>query len=198
MFRCAGQTGGGPLMSNVRGRTHMAGIEFDVNDYLSRLDLWAMEDSSNKLEECEYFLGLAALETDRMRFRWLISAFFNAAYSFFEMTALHAYFAFTEPDTGEPTSDEVAIGILSAYVDVSRGGKKSSRVKTTGKHEVTKRLYELRRANTHHFPMSIMAAGPALPEDFHFGNMRGEGTPALAFCREAIALIRQVQRELGT
>jgi len=174
----------------------MANIEFDLDNFFSRFDFGAIVDSSNKIAECEYFLGSASAEKDRTRFRWLISAFFGAAYSFFEMSALQAYFAFTAPDTGDPIEDGDALNILRTYVDVSQNKKYPSWVKTSGKHAVTKRLYEIRRANTHHFPLSIMATGSSLPEDFNFGDMKGEGTPALAFCRKAMSLIRQVQSEL--
>ncbi|WP_331305597.1 hypothetical protein [Methylobacter sp. Wu8] len=174
----------------------MTNIEFDVDDFFSRIDFDAIEDSSNKIAECEYFLGLASAEKDRTQFRWLISAFFGAAYSFFEMSALRAYFAFTAPDTGDPIEDDEALGILRNYVDVKLNKRKPFRVDTNGKHVVTKELYEWRRENTHHFPLSIMASGSSLPEDFQFGRMKGEGIPVLAFCRGAMLLIRQVQREL--
>lgn len=174
----------------------MAGAKFDFDDFLNRFDVEAIEDPSNKIAECEYFLGLASIETNRTRFRWLISAFFGAAYSFFEMSALRAHFAFTAPDTGESIEDLEALAILRNYVAVERERNRPSRVNTTGKHPVTKTLYELRRANTHHHPLAIMAAGASLPEDFQFGNMKGDGTPALAFCREAMSLIRQVQSKL--
>ena len=56
--------------------------------YLDRLDITAIESAANKVEECRFFLGLASIETDHARFRWLLSAFLNAAYSYFEMAAL--------------------------------------------------------------------------------------------------------------
>jgi hypothetical protein len=168
----------------------MADVEFDL------IDFDAIEDSSNKIAECEYFLGLASAEKDQAQFRWLISAFFGAAYSFFEMRALRAYFGFIAPDTGDPIEDYEALDILRVYVGVEQNKRQPSRVDTYGKHAVTKKLYELRRENTHHFPLSIMASDSSLPEDFQFGRMKGEGTPVLAFCREAMSLIRQVQSEL--
>ncbi len=174
----------------------MADAEFDFDDFLDRFDIEAIEDPSNKIAECEYFLGLASVEKDRMRFRWLISAFFGAAYSFFEMSALHAHFAFTAPDTGESIEDLEALAILRNYVVVVQEKNRPSYVKTAGKHPISKKLYELRRANTHHHPLAIMAAGSALPDDFQFGNMKGDGPPVLAFCHEAMSLIRQVQSEL--
>ena len=72
---------------------------FDIDDVLSRIDLGAIEDSSNKVSECKYFLELASSEKNRVRFRWLVSAFLNAAYSFFEMSAMRAYLALTKKGT---------------------------------------------------------------------------------------------------
>lgn len=72
---------------------------------LDSLDLSAIADSGDKRRECEYFYSLAALETDRERFRWLISGFLNAAYSFFESSALSAFVRFTDMKTGYPLED---------------------------------------------------------------------------------------------
>lgn len=166
------------------------------DDWLNLLDLSAIADPGDKLAECAYFLALAAQEKCREHFRWLISAFFNAAYSYFETSALSAYVAFYDPKTGEPIEDQEALLILRKYVKVFRNEKNPNFVKTAGLHPVTKQLYELRKANTHHFPLSIMVAGLSLPKDFHFGNMTGKGTPALEFCNSAMALIRIVQKEL--
>jgi hypothetical protein len=35
-----------------------------------------------------------------------------------------------------------------------------------------------------------------IPEDFHFGSLSGNGIPALAFCREVMSLISEVENEL--
>lgn len=166
------------------------------DDWLDLLDLSAIADPGDKLAECAYFLALASQETCREHFRWLISAFFNAAYSYFETSALLAYAAFCDPDTGEPIEDEDALVLLRQYVKVSRSEKKPNFVKTSGLHPVTQQLYELRKASTHHFPLSIMITGQSLPRDFHFGNVIGGGTPALEFCNSAMTLIHGLQKEL--
>lgn len=170
--------------------------DFSLNNILKRIDLSAIADPGDKIRECEFFLGLASTETDRARFRWLVSAYLNAVYSYFETTALHASVRFTDPETGDPIEDTEAVETLRTYVRVLRGEKKPYYVKTGGLHPVIARLYEVRKAAIHHFPLSIMAAGPNLPEDFHLGSMKGEGEPLLALCREALAVIRQVQDEL--
>jgi hypothetical protein len=166
-------------------------------DWLSLLDLSAVADPGDKVRECEYFLALAEAERDRERFRWLISAFFGGAYSFFETSALYAYAALTAPDTGEPLADFDAVAILEKYVGIRQSDKDPYFVKTSGRHEITKRLYDLRKSSTHHVPLSIMVTGPSLPADFQFGSSVGAGTPALEFCRSLMQLIRQVQHELN-
>jgi hypothetical protein len=168
-----------------------------ADDILARLDLEAIADPGDKINECEYFLGLASRESDRSRFRWLISAYLNAIYSYFETTALYAAVAFTDPETDSPVEDSAAIETLRSYVGVSRPSKNPYFVKTSGLHPVIARLYQVRKAATHHFPLSIMATGSNLPEDFHLGNMRGEGEPLLALCRQALDVVKEVQAELG-
>lgn len=168
--------------------------EFD--EWFDLLDLSAVADPDDKIAECEYFLALASIEQDVLRFRWLISAFFNAAYSFFEIRALAAFHAFWDSHTEEPVEDSEVLDTLRRHIKIFRNAKKPWFVKTGGLGEVTEQLYELRKENTHHHPLSIMVTGPSLPEDFHFGEMTGKGTPALAFCRKTMALIRQVQQEL--
>lgn len=168
-----------------------------LDDILERLDLDAIADPGDKVRECEFFLGLASTEKDRTRFRWLISAYLNAVYSYFETTALYASVAFTDPQTGDPIVDADAVEKLRTYVRVVQNGKDPYYVKTGGLHPVVARLYEVRKEATHHFPLSIMAAGPNLPEDFQLGSMKGEGEPLLALCRDALAVVKQAQAELA-
>ena len=167
-----------------------------IEDILDRLDLAAIADPGDKIRECEFFLGLASTETDRTKFRWLISAYLNAVYSYFETSALYASVAFTDPTTGDPIEDTESVEKLRNYVRVRQNQKNPYYVKTRGVHPVIARLYEVRKAATHHFPLSIMAAGDNLPEDFHLGSMKDQGEPLLALCREALAVVKEVQAEL--
>jgi hypothetical protein len=172
--------------------------DFNSNSttWLNKVDFSAIADPDDKLAECEYFLSLAEKEQDRSKFRWLSSAFLNATYSFFETSALWAYVAFTAPDTGEPVENVEATEILKKYVSVSQRSSDPYYVTTIGRHEITQQLYKFRKATTHHYALSIMEAGPSLPEDFHFGSERENGTPALELCRKAMSLIRKVHTEL--
>lgn len=171
-------------------------VAADTEDWLNLLDLDAIADPSDKSSECEYFLELATQENDKAKFRWLISAFFGAAYSFFEINAIQAYQSFHNPDTGDLIENEEALETLRRYVRVFQDAKRPTYVKTAGQHEITKELYELRKGNTHHYPLSIMTSGQRVPEDFHFGSMSGKGVPALAFCRQVMSLIHEVENKL--
>lgn len=168
----------------------------DTEDWLNLLDFAAIADPSDKSSECEYFLELATKESEKDKFRWLISAFFGAAYSFFEINALRAYQSFHNPETGDPIEYEEALETLRRYVRVHQDVKRPTYVKTVGQHEITRELYNLRKGNTHHYPLSIMTSGQRVPEDFHFGTLSVKGVPALAFCRQVMSLIHEVEHEL--
>jgi hypothetical protein len=170
----------------------------DFDDILDLLDLGAIADPGDKVRECEFFLALASVEHDRERFRWLISAYLNAVYSFFETSALRAYVGITDPKTGDPVGDAEALETLRAYVKVFQDAKNPYFVKTGGLDPTIQRLYKSRAAATHHVPLSIMAAGPNLPEDFHFGDLRGRGEPILPLCRQALVVVKQVEEELNS
>lgn len=171
-------------------------LSTDADEWLNLLDLDAIAEPSDKSSECEYFLNLATLENDKDKFRWLISAFFGAAYSFFEINALRAYKSFHNPRTGEPIENEEALETLRRYVRVFQDTKRPNYVKTAGQHGIIKELYELRKGNTHHYPLSIMTNGQKSSENFHFGNLSGKGIPALAFCRQVMSLIHEIENEL--
>lgn len=167
---------------------------------LAHIDLSAIPDTDDKLNECEYFLNLTSTEVDAQRFRWLISAFLNAVYSFIETKTAYACFSFTDPETGDPLEDEDALNILRRYFKIEPPKKRNSYfVKTSVKKdapEPIRQIYEYRRSNTHYFALSIMKTGTNLPEDFHFGNHKGKGTPVLALCRDAMSHLRQLHQEL--
>jgi hypothetical protein len=166
-----------------------------IDSQLARIDFAAIPAPGDKIRECAFFLGLASTETDRDRFRWLVSAYLNAVYSYFETTALWASVAFTHPETGEPIVDTEAIDKLRPYVAV-RPQKNKYRIQTCAVHPVVVELIEARHGTTHRFPLAVMEAGTKLPEDFHLGNVKGEGKPLLALCRDALAVIKQVQAQL--
>jgi len=170
--------------------------DFDLKNWLNRWDMHSVPDFDDKVRECEFFFELLTEEADRSRFRWLLSGFLNAAYSFFESSALTAYFRYTDPD-GEPYEDDEGLIVLRRHVKVDQNKNNPNYVKTTGLTPLARQLYEVRKKCTHHFPLSIMVTGPSLPEDFHIGSMQGEGIPAMPLCREVLQLIRGVYAEMN-
>ena len=173
----------------------MSAAPLPDDDWLAQLDFEAVADPDDKLSECEFFFGLMSAEVDRERFRWLASAFLNAAYSFFESSALMAFLRFTDKE-GEPIADHHALDVLGRYVNVERRGRRRDFVKTTPLHPLTEQLYQFRRKTTHHYSLSVMIAGPSLPADFHFGSTRRQGVPVIKLCGDVIELVRRVQQEI--
>ncbi|MBS3952186.1 MAG: hypothetical protein KGZ88_04475 [Methylomicrobium sp.] len=166
------------------------------DSWLDLIDLDAIADPDDKIAECEYFFTLASTETNVQHFRWLISAFFGAAYSYFEIRAMWAFHGFSDPSTGESVEDSEALVILRRYVNIIQNPKNPRFIKTSGSHPITMKLYELRKGNTHHYPLTIKRTGKNLPEDFYFGYKRNNGTPVFAFCKELMSLINNVQAML--
>lgn len=165
---------------------------------LSHIDFEAIVDQVDKLHEAEYFLKQARRQTERDEFRWNVSAFFNAAYSYFDSAAMHACHKTTGPN-GESIADDSELQVLRQYikVDPSPTKKNSYFVKTEAVHTLVKALYDHRKDNTHYFPMSIMIDGP-LPEGFQLGSERGKGIPVIQLCTDIMNLIVQVQGELDS
>ncbi|AXK38130.1 hypothetical protein [Crenobacter cavernae] len=170
---------------------------FDLNDWFRRWDIQSVPDLDDKVRECEFFFDFLSVETDRNRFRWLVSAFLNAAYSFFESSALMAHFRYTDPHSEDPCIDHEGLAVLRRHVKVSQRTSNPNYVKTAGLTPITTQLYEFRKKNTHHFSLSVMATGPSLPEDFHFGSMRDAGTPVIPLCRETLELIKAIYAEIN-
>jgi hypothetical protein len=117
----------------------------DHEDWLRGLDIQAVPDLDDKLRECEFYFGLLEGQDDRSKFRWVLSGFLNAAYSFFESSALAAYYRFTDAD-GEPYADFDGLAILRRHVKVLRNEKNPSFVKTAGLSKLTTTIYEIRKS----------------------------------------------------
>lgn len=167
-----------------------------LSKYLDNLDLDAITFPEDKLEECIYFYTLLKSESDRDKFRWLLSAFLGACYSFLEIKAKSLYHAFTNPETGDTYEDENSLDILRQYVKAFQDKNNPSFVKTSGLNALTKTLYKIRNDNTHHYALSIMRQDGNDPEKYLIGHTHGEGIPALSFCREILALFKQINNEI--
>ena len=159
-------------------------------------DLDALVESDDKIRECRYFLSLIERERNWNRFRWLTSSFMGAGYSFFEIQALGAFFSLYHPQTGDPIQNDEALTVLRRYVSVLQDAKRPSYVKTKGVHRITEVLYNLRRGNTHHYPLTIRPPRESEAGEFQLGGTNERGRPVLQFCREVLALIEEVNQQL--
>ncbi|GEM_PF-1486884 len=171
-------------------------------DEIMSADMLALASPRDKIEECAFFLELASRESNRSRFRWLMSAYLNAVYSYFEIKALAAHTAYPNPEINEYTEDQDMLSVLLKYIKISQQNRNPSFVKTSALDtsafgECLKTFYELRKQNTHHYPLAITKSSPVLPEGYHFGYLKSKGIPALEFCREVMSLIEQIEKELN-
>lgn len=167
-----------------------------LEQYLVDIDFDSIALPDDKYEECRYFYQLLAVEGERDKFRWLLSAFLGACYSFLEIKTKSFYYAFCDNETGQPIEDEESLNILRQYVKVSQNKNNYSFVKTKGFHELSRKLYEIRNSNTHHYALSIMSGNDSGPEGFLIGCERGKAVPALDFCRKALALFDEINEQL--
>lgn len=100
-----------------------------MEDKASRLENWFdirweyIPSLDDKISECEFFLSLASNENDVNKFRWLISAFLNAAYSYFDIKAVEVYQSLVDPESGGPVCDHQAFNILSNYISITPNKK---------------------------------------------------------------------------
>lgn len=161
---------------------------------LSAYDFESIVEQTDKLHEAEYFLNASRQQSERREFRWLVSAFLNAAYSYFDTAALTACHSSTNED-GDTEADPEAVKILEKYIKIDQKKSNPFRIHTQAVHPLVEALYMHRRDNTHYFPMSIMATGPH-PENFELGSERGKGVPLIQLCGDIMTLMRQVQNEL--
>ena len=167
-----------------------------LEKYLSDIDFDSIALPDDKLDECKYFYHLLTSENDRDKFRWLLSAFLNACYSFLEIKAKSLYFAFNDPDTGEPIEDEESLKIFRQYARAFQDKKNPEFVKTKGLHDLIKKLYEIRKGNTHNYALSIIKGEKPSPENFKIGHEKSKAVPALEFCRQVLFLFEEINEQL--
>lgn len=163
---------------------------------LADIDIDSIAPPDDKHEECKYFYNLLLVENERDKFRWLLSAFLGACYSFLEIKAKGMYHAYNDFETGEPVEDEQALDVLHQYVTTSQRKKDSSFVSTKGLHELTKKLYEIRHNNTHHYALSVIGGNVSYSEEFLIGYEKSKAVPALKFCREVLSLFDAINEQL--
>lgn len=168
----------------------------NLEQYLADIDMDSIALPDDKLDECRYFYELLTQESERDKFRWLLSAFLGGCYSFLEIKAKNLYHAFNDHETGDSIEDGESLNILRQYVKAFQDKNNPSFIKTKGLHELIKRLYEIRNNNTHHYALSIMKGVGSSPETFLIGHEKSKAVPALEFCRQVLALFDEINEQL--
>ncbi|ABA57087.1 hypothetical protein Noc_0567 [Nitrosococcus oceani ATCC 19707] len=171
----------------------------NLEQILRDLDLSAIAPGSDKLDECRFFLSALKSQTERQFFRWYLSAYLGATYSYLEIKALELYFSSCDPENGESVKDEAGLSVLREYVRVFQEKKRPDFIKTSGKAETAKKLYEIRKQNTHLRALPIME-GPVhdQQQQFLIGEYREKGIPAVEFCEEVQSMLDQIDAVLAS
>ena len=138
------------------------------------LDIVGIPDTWDTLEKCEYFLKLASREVKTPQFSWLISAFLEAAYSFFNVFAIRAMHWLVDCD-GQTWQDDEAFEELSCIVRIdSKGPFGVTTSLAPYSPLIVRHLYKFHERYTQHFPLAILTGGPKMPEDFRFGGFHSK------------------------
>lgn len=153
-------------------------------------------DPLDKLLECKYFFRLLEVEVERDNFRWLMSAFLSAAYSFFETANFYAQKRYSDEVSSVDVGCEEMLGILKNYVFLREKGKGDKRFSTSGMMPLIKQLYDLRHLNTHRSAFSIKTNGVNLPGDFVIGFVASDDVSAIEFCKKIITIMENVSDRL--
>lgn len=148
-------------------------------------------EATDKLKECRFFLDLMERATDWQQFRWLTSAFLNAARAAMDWLALSAFYAIPD-DEGGMEPDEEAIATLSKYLVLNQE-KKTGKVYASPRDPLLKELCEHRKVTAHEGPLWIKPEKVADPHEFRFwwGDK-----PVLTFATAVLELLTKIQTEV--
>ena len=147
---------------------------------------------TDKLRECAYFHDLMTRTTDWNQFRWLTSAFLNAARATIDWLALSAYYAIPGDAQYEMGPDEGAIATLSGYL-VMKQEKKTGKVYASPLDPLLKELCDHRTVTAHEGPLWITPERVVDAQEFRFAL--GD-KPVLPFARDVLGLLARIQHEL--
>ncbi len=147
---------------------------------------------TDKLKEGRFFLDLMERTTEWNHFRWLTSAFLNAARAAMDWLALSAHYAIPGDEQWAMEPDDQAITTLSEYL-VMKQEKKTGKVYASPRHPLLKELCQHRTVTAHEGPLWIGPEQVTEPHEFRF---RSGDTPVLQFATDVHALLVKIQREL--
>ncbi len=165
----------------------MARIRLDLQGVVARGPFQA----TDKLRECAFFLGLMKRTRDWARFRWLTSAYLNAARASLDWLAFMVHYDRID-DEGRHLPDEERIRILRKYLIVEPT-RKSGKVFAEPVHPLLRELSKHRTVTAHEGPLAIKPERVQNPRQYAF---RDDGRGVLEFSEQVLGLLIQIQSEL--
>jgi hypothetical protein len=168
-------------------REHMTRISVDLEGIVPYGSL----EITDKLDECRFFLTLMKRTKDWPRFRWLTSAYLNAARAALDWLAFRAHYAWFD-DEGEPEADQRAVQALRKYLDLKHQIK-SGKVYAHPRVPLLRDLCRHRTITAHEGPLTIKPEKVSTPKQFVF---RDGGQPVIKFADDVLDLLVQIQEEL--
>lgn len=172
--------------------------KIDIDRILDFTDLSAFPDLNDKARECNYFLSLAAASINKDHFRWAISAFLTASYSYFEVLALKAFKDCELLAEGRYLINDCVLDVLNQFVTFKESTKKPMHLHKKIHCETMKRLKELRNQNAHHLPLRIRCDEAQFnPSMCNFGYMKDESDNVLVFCGKVMKIIDDIEAQVN-
>ncbi len=146
---------------------------------------------TDKLDECRFFLRMMNRTKDWARFRWLTSAYLNAARAALDWLAYSVHYAWFDDD-GEQRPDRKAMDALMKHLDLKREVK-TGKVYASPKIPLLRELCRHRSVTAHEGPLTIKPEKVSSPRQFVF---RDGGQPVISFAEDVLDLLVKIQREL--
>jgi hypothetical protein len=148
-------------------------------------------DIKDKMEECSYFLGMMRKTSNWSEFRWLTSAFLNAARSALDWIAYMIHYDKIDED-GNTFIDKKALERLSKYITV-KAETKSGKVYASPRHELLIKLCKHRLISAHQGPLIIKPERVSKPSEFYF---KEGSTQVINFSENVLSLLFKIQRDI--
>ena len=145
---------------------------------------WPPLAASDKIRECGFFLGLMRQNTDWDQFRWLTSAFLEAARAAMDWMAYAAHHYYEDDSEGNSVRDDCYVKPLAKFMIIDP--KKDGRVFVCPSHPLLKELCKRRKETAHRGPLWIKPKRVKAPTEFIFKE--GERL-ILQFCNEVYDIL---------
>jgi len=152
---------------------------------------WPPIAATDKIEECGFFLDLMRKTTNWKQFRWLTSAFLEAARAAMDWMAFAAHHYWQQDAEGNDFYDDRYVQPLRRYIGTEK--QKKGRVAAWPIDPLLKELSRHRKETAHYGPLWIKPKLVTAPSDFVF--VEGD-QPAVAFCEQVFELISAIPHQV--